>query len=79
MSDLLSAVCPSCKVQNFYAQPQVIRCASCCFDETIPAEVENIYDENGGAIDSRIITPTQIIQHGCTFSVDADGVVARVK
>lgn len=79
MSDLLSVACPSCKVQNFYAQPQVIRCASCCYDETIPAVIEDILDETGNAVDSRIIEPTQIIQRGCTFSVDAEGVVARVK
>ena len=80
MSDALKvALCPSCKATNFYAKPQEIRCVSCCYDETIPAVIENILDENGEAIDSRIITPTQIIQHGCVFSVDADGVVARVK
>lgn len=79
MSDVLSAACPSCKATNFYTQPQEIRCVSCCYDETVPAVIENIYDAEGNAVDSRIIEPTQVIQHGCTFSVDADGVVARVK
>lgn len=79
MSDLLSVACPSCKAANFYTKPQEIRCVSCCYDETVPAVIENIYDENGEAIDSRIVTQTRVIQHGCVFSVDADGVVARVK
>lgn len=73
------AICPNCGVDNRYDSPQVIRCVSCCYDETVPAVIENIYDAEGNAVDSRIIEPTQVIQHGCTFSVDADGVVARVK
>lgn len=78
MSDLLSVACPSCKVLNYYARPQVIRCASCCYDETIPAIVETILDENGEAVDSVILTPTQIIQRGCVFSVDDAGAASIV-
>lgn len=79
MSDALkTATCPACKAPNHYTRPQEIRCVACCYDETIPAVIENILDEHGEAIDSRIITPTEIIQRGCVFSVDADGVVTRV-
>lgn len=80
MSDALkTAICPACGGVNNYSRPQEIRCVSCCYDETVPAVIENILDENGEAVDSRIVTPTQIIQHGCVFSVAEDGAVARMK
>lgn len=79
MSDLLSAACPSCRATNFYTKPQEIRCVSCCYDETVQAVIENIYDAEGNAVDSRIVTPTEVIRRGCVFSVDADGAVTRVK
>jgi len=92
MSDLLSAKCPECGAENFYENPQRIRCISCCFDETIPAvveyvvvgqeeiEVEEVVKVKKliDIVEAREVKPAQRIKRGCTFEVDDKGKVVRI-